>query len=219
MGTSVYTLDEFFSLLTVSKGHLLWNAGRNVAAHLEEHAGSMVHQKQILELGAGAGLPSLVSAIMGAKKVVVTDYPELELIENLQFNISSCHLLPPSSVVPQGFLWGSSPDELLAMTEAAQGFDLLILADLLFNHSEHQKLLSTVRSTLRKSADAQALVFFTPYRPWLYEKDMAFFDLAQKGGFSVHKIMEKTLEKVMFENDPGDEVLRRTVYGYSLHWI
>ena len=63
-----------------------------------------------------------------------------------------------------------------------------------------------------------ALVFFTPYRPWLLEKDLAFFDLARKSGFAVEKILEQTMDKVMLENDPGDEKLRRTVFGYTVKW-
>lgn len=48
----------------------------------------------MLELGAGAGLPSLVCALNGATQVVVTDYPDAELIENLRYNIDHCDLLP-----------------------------------------------------------------------------------------------------------------------------
>jgi predicted nicotinamide N-methyase len=44
----------------------------------------------VLELGAGAGLPSIVCALSGAKQVVVTDYPDAELVENLQYNIAHC---------------------------------------------------------------------------------------------------------------------------------
>lgn len=50
----------------------------------------------MLELGAGAGLPSLVCALNGASKVVVTDYPDAELIDNLRYNIEHCNLLPKS---------------------------------------------------------------------------------------------------------------------------
>lgn len=82
-------------------------------------------------------------------------------------------------------------------------FDVLILADLLFNHSEHGKLIQTVQLTLKKSPASRAYVFFTPYRPWLYEKDLAFFDLARDAGFTVEKTFEKVMEKVMFEEDPG----------------
>ena len=98
------------------------------------------------------------------------------------------------------------------------GFDLLILADLLFNHSEHAKLLATIRLTLKRQSAAIALVFFTPYRPWLFDKDMAFFDLAKQAGFMVEKVIEKVMEKVMFAEDKGDELLRRTVYGFVLRW-
>jgi nicotinamide N-methyltransferase len=83
------------------------------------------------------------------------------------------------------------------------GFDVLILADLLFNHSEHGKLIRTVHLTLKKSPASKAYVFFTPYRPWLYEKDLAFFDLARESGILVTKTFEKVMEKVMFEEDPG----------------
>jgi nicotinamide N-methyltransferase len=117
----------------------------------------------------------------------------------------------------------------------ASDFDVLILADLLFNHSEHGKLIRTVQLTLKKSPASRAYVFFTPYRPWLYEKDLAFFDLAKDSGFTVTKTFEKVMDKVMFEEDPGvshydmiaicdvtehnqDELLRRTVFGYELSW-
>lgn len=149
-------------------------------------------------------MPSLICASNGASSVLVTDYPDAELIENLHKN---CALLPePRKCNAAGYLWGASTAELkenLPQHEREAGFDLLILADLLFNHSEHAKLVSSVQQTLKKEADAQALVFFTPYRPWLLEKDLAFFDLARNGGFVVEKILEKVMEKVMFEEDPG----------------
>src|SRR5256885_889094 len=104
------------------------------------------------------------------------------------------------------------------LVEPDAGFDLLILADILFNHSEHQKLIDTIRATLKVGSSAKALVFFTPYRPWLLGKDLAFFDLARSSGFVVEQVVEKIMDKVMFEEDPGDETLRRTVFGYQLSW-
>ncbi|PSN65854.1 hypothetical protein BS50DRAFT_495639 [Corynespora cassiicola Philippines] len=200
-------------------GHFLWNAGRTISTYLEEHANDLVKGKTVLELGAGGGLPSLVCALSGAAQVVVTDYPDPDLIENLRYNISSCDLLPASpKLVAEGYLWGASIDEVSKHVPEGNGFDVLILADLLFNHSEHAKLVKTVQLTLKKSPDSRAYVFFTPYRPWLLEKDLAFFDLARESGFTVTKTFEKVMDKVMFEEDPGDELLRRTVYGYELSW-
>ena len=202
------------------KGHLLWNAGRVISRHLEEQVELLVKDKTVLELGAGAGLPSLVCAVLGARNVVVTDYPDPDLIQNLQYNIAHCQLTSTgSSIVPEGFVWGGPDVKLRShLPNSADGFDLLILADVLFNHSEHQKLVGSVHNTLRRASDARALVFFTPYRPWLLKKDLAFFDLAEASGFVVEKIVERIMDKVMFESDPGDEVLRRTVFGYQLRW-
>ena len=60
------------------QGHLLWNAGRTLATHLEKNASSLIHGKTILELGAGAGLPSLVAAINGETLEDEQDEPALE---------------------------------------------------------------------------------------------------------------------------------------------
>ncbi len=188
------------------------------AQYLEENAEELVKDKDVLELGAGAGLPSLVCALRGARKVVVTDYPDPDLIQNLQYNVEHCDLLSSkTSIVAEGYLWGNDTTHLKAhLAKSSAGFDLLILADILFNHSEHQKLITTLRVTLKEGPDARALVFFTPYRPWLLERDLAFFGLARDAGFVVKKIMEKIMDRAMFENDPGDETLRRTVLGYQV---
>lgn len=186
---------------------MLWQAGRLLADYLETNGKDLTKNKTVLELGAGAGLPSLICALCGAKQVVVTDYPDAELIENLRYNIEHCTLLPvPCNIQAEGYLWGAPTVKIvshISQEESGPRFDLLILADLLFNHSEHSKLLTTVQETLNKSSKALALVFFTPYRPWLLEKDLSFFDLALKGGFEVKKIFEEVMEQVMFEDDPG----------------
>ncbi|KAF2746252.1 hypothetical protein M011DRAFT_478246 [Sporormia fimetaria CBS 119925] len=200
-------------------GHYLWNAGRTIAHYVEQHASDMVRGKMVLELGAGGGLPSLVCALSGAARVVVTDYPDADLIENLRYNIDNCKLLPQSSkIVAEGYLWGADTESLTKHISPATGFDVLILADLLFNHSEHGKLIKSLQLMLKKIPESVAYVFFTPYRPWLLQKDLAFFDLARDAGFDVIKTFEKVMDKVMFENDPGDELLRRTVYGYEVRW-
>ncbi|KAF1918366.1 putative methyltransferase-domain-containing protein [Ampelomyces quisqualis] len=201
-------------------GHHLWNAGRTTSTYLEQHAAELVKGKTILELGAGAGLPSLVCALNGATRVVVTDYPDAELIENLQYNIDHCELLPtPASIAAEGYLWGATVKDIIQhLPNMDETFDVLILADLLFNHSEHAKLIKSIQLTLKRSPSSRAYVFFTPYRPWLLAKDLAFFDLAREAGFAVEKTFEKIMDKVMFEDDPGDELLRRTVYGYELSW-
>ena len=155
--------------------------------------------------------------------MVVTDYPDADLVENLQQNIDSCSILPENernmNIAAEGYLWGADTQPLLKyLPEPARGFDTLILADLLFNHHCHEALVSTILHTLAHKEVARALVFFTPYRPWLLEKDLAFFTLCGQKGLVVEKVLEEIMEKVMFEEDRGDEMLRRTVFGYEVRW-
>ncbi|KAL8919294.1 MAG: hypothetical protein Q9208_006859 [Pyrenodesmia sp. 3 TL-2023] len=203
-------------------GHHLWNGAQVVTDYLYGHREELVHGKNVLELGAGAGMPSIAAAIWGAKNVVVTDYPDEDLVENMRINVEAAkEFLPRSSasVVVQGHVWGANMEELLAnLPSDSHGFDTLILADLLFNHSQHAALVATVKATLARTAQAKALVFFTPYTPWKYDKDMAFFDLAREGGFKVNQVVKRVMDKLMFKDDRGDELLRRTVFGYELSW-
>jgi EEF1A N-terminal glycine/lysine methyltransferase len=199
---------------------LLWNAAQVITSFLEAHTDEFILGRTILELGAGAGLPSLACAVHGASTVVVTDYPDADLVANLQHNVKNCGVTFSSTkVVATGYLWGNPADDLKASLQpGSDGFDLLILADILFNHSEHEKLIRTLTESLSKNPGSAALVFFTPYRPWLLAKDLAFFELAKTHGFAVNKILEHVMDKVMFQEDPGDELLRRTVFGYKVTW-
>lgn len=58
----------------VDQGHLLWNAGQVVSGYVEQHAETMVQGKDVLELGAGAGLPGIVCAALGARRVNVAGF-------------------------------------------------------------------------------------------------------------------------------------------------
>ena len=48
---------------------LRWNAARCFATYLDQNKTKLCEGKAVLELGAGGGLPSLVSALCGARKV------------------------------------------------------------------------------------------------------------------------------------------------------
>lgn len=56
-----------------------------MAEYLESNR-HLVRGGFVLELGAGGGLPGIVSAQIGAEMVVLTDYPDRELIDNLTYN-------------------------------------------------------------------------------------------------------------------------------------
>ena len=93
--------------------------------------------------------------------MVLTDYPDKALLDNLAYNVDQ-NVLPPrrAAVHVLGYVWGSSVDPLLAAallqdteteTESnadadadavpvtgpdTRNFDLILLSDLIFNHSQ-----------------------------------------------------------------------------------
>ena len=94
-------------------GARLWPAARLLSTWIEEHP-TTVRNATVLELGCGAGLPSLVAVLAGARRVVATDFPDAPMIANVQLNLNThlahlsvrvcplfCTLCLPLSHTPQ----------------------------------------------------------------------------------------------------------------------
>ncbi|CAG8475902.1 8714_t:CDS:2 [Ambispora gerdemannii] len=200
-------------------GHYLWNAAKCLANYLDENK-ELVCGKNVLEFGAGAGLPSLIANINGAEKVVITDYPDEQLLDNIKYNVAN--IFPNKKdrerIIIMGYIWGKDTTPLLNSLDPTgrTKFDTIILSDLIFNHSQHHSLLRVCKECI-DPINGQILVFFTHHRPNLIDRDMNFFELAIKQPFnlSAEKILEHRMAP-MFENDPGSESVRATVHGYRL---
>lgn len=119
-------------------GHMLWNASKVVSNYLDSYDDASWSEKTVLELGAGAALPSMIAAIRGSRKTVVTDYPDPDLLKNIDVNSQT--LLPKefeeNRIVTKGHLWGAPVDDLLELISPATKYDIVILSDLIFNHSQ-----------------------------------------------------------------------------------
>lgn len=207
-----------------TEAHHLWNGAKVVSDYFEAEP-ARVRGRTVLELGAASGLPSLVAGVLGARKVVMTDFPDPDLVVNMQKNIDACdETTEPrgqmaSAVDAAGFVWGGDVAPLLARLPEERGrFDVLILADLLFRHNEHGSLVKTIREAMGTTADSVAYVFFTSYRPWKRDLDMKFFDVAREAGLEVMRVEERMLDKPLFENDPGDLDVQKTVNGFEVRW-
>lgn len=140
----------------------------------------------------------------------MTDYPDLDLVANMQYNADlSASMIPSESrLYVEGYAWGKTVEPLQAHIPSARGnspatFDVLIMADVVYAWREHGNLIKTMQMTLKKSPEAVALVIFTPYQPWLLPQTEKFFPLAESSGFTVTKIFEKLMDEVLFEDDPG----------------
>ncbi|KAL1413560.1 Protein N-terminal and lysine N-methyltransferase efm7 [Vanrija albida] len=212
-------------------GHHLWNTARVTTTYLLTHAATLLRGKRILELGAGGALPSVAGALAGASCVVATDYADDALMDNIAANFERN---VPAAALPRtlalGHTWGHDVGPLLAAAVGGEApsdgrYDLVILSDLMFNHSQHDALIKTLDATLSlergtptaEGAQPQtpcALVFLTHHRPRLADADMAFFPrLAASGAWGYERVVEEYTGP-MFDNDPGDERVRGTVHGF-----
>eukprot|EP00833_Pecoramyces_ruminatium_P015027 jgi/Orpsp1_1/1189059/evm.model.d7180000069169.1 len=92
--------------------HYIWNSSLLMAKQIENNDIN-VKGKRVLELGAGAGLPSLISCLNNAKEVIVSDYPDDIIVKNLEFNkkknIPESHI---NNLTVVGHAWGKNIKQL-----------------------------------------------------------------------------------------------------------
>jgi EEF1A N-terminal glycine/lysine methyltransferase len=122
---------------------------------------------KILELGAGAGLPSILLATERADVcVVVSDYPDPTLIRALAGNVARNASVARGKCVAVPHAWGTSCVPLFAAGVTTNGhpasnssyerFDIVLAADTLWNSATHEIQLITVTNALRRIAHARA---------------------------------------------------------------
>eukprot|EP00903_Cladosiphon_okamuranus_P011357 g10705.t1 len=249
-------------------GHRLWNAALLLAEMVDKDE-LVVEGKSVLELGAGAGLPSLICALRGASKVVISDYStstDNALMVPIRINIDRVQPrhVPEGTLHAVGHVWGHAVEDVLAplreadsgdgttdngnsrggegtgrenpetavaceggagggaaAVAAAQGagdtgFDVVVMADLLFNRSQHAQLLETCDRCLRRGSDEGTVwVSFSHHDPEKAELDMKFFDLAEEKGFVAARIKTVQMRDLFVEND-GLDGLRGEVHLWCL---
>ena len=167
-----------------------WNASRSFASFLDKT--KLCQDRTALELGAGGALPSIIAVLSGAAKVVITDYPDSPLIENIRYNVAK-NTSSQDKVSIKGYIWGQDTKPLQDFLPLGQiGFDIIILSDLIFNHSQHDALLDTCEQSLSTDPSACVLVFYTHHRPHLAHRDMEFFEKAQNRNWKADKLLTET---------------------------
>lgn len=105
----------------------------------------------VLELGAGAGLPGiLVAKTRDDVQVVLSDYPDEELIGALTQNVTANISDGSVHVVPYDWTTG---DITPFCALSPDGFDVIIAADTLWNVDLHGPFLQSLESLLRRNTD------------------------------------------------------------------
>ncbi|KAF8159487.1 hypothetical protein B0H34DRAFT_655096 [Crassisporium funariophilum] len=189
--------------------------------HLEEHVNTRCPGEDpvsVLELGASAGLPSiLIAKCFPATLVTATDYPDEELIKTLSANVERNDVAQLCRVIP--YAWGTDPSIVLRGT---LGFDVVIAADTLWNPELHCIFINALKATLRKSSTSRVhLVVGLHTGRYTIQ---SFLDLAQKSGFVLQEIKEKeaagsiTRSWEIIRDDEGEKERRGWVIWMVFAW-
>ncbi|KAJ7032000.1 hypothetical protein C8F04DRAFT_1108868 [Mycena alexandri] len=154
------------------------------------------HELNVVELGAGCALPSLLMSTVASPPaiIVVTDYPDPGILGNLTRNVDrNSHLVTPGCTVRWcGYDWGTDAAPLLMHTEG-RGYDLVILSDLLHFHSSHPVLIASAGALLARSPDARVHVAAGNYtKPDVCDD---FLRLSLQAGFVFDEILPSDEER------------------------
>ena len=113
----------------------------------------------------------------------------------------------------EGFLWGDA-QRITELTQSGK-YDIIFLADVIFNHSEHQNLLVSCKEMLKE--DGYVLTTFSHHVTRFADRDLEFFNVAKAIGFEYDLVYKERWDE-MFPEDSGPLDLRQTVNCFKLVW-
>ncbi|KAF9504035.1 hypothetical protein BS47DRAFT_1490269 [Hydnum rufescens UP504] len=180
-----------------------------------------VENLDVLELGAGSGLPGLSFARQYApRSLTLSDYPDRSILLTLRSNIArNVHFFAPHVMMRVvGHVWGDdssvtleSASEALTATELGS-HDIIIAADILWQSEQHLNLLRTLKSHLRTP---DGIVFLVSGLHTGRSVIAGFLDKASSAGFTIRMVCEARLvqEGRCAEDEESTVEFRR---GFSL---
>ncbi|KAK1833367.1 hypothetical protein QBC39DRAFT_346648 [Podospora conica] len=160
-----------------------------------------------IELGAGTALPSIMAVLLGARHVVVTDYPSDVIMDTLRQNVvvnTQPSFAPAgrivaveeggAGVVVEGHGWGEL-DTPLAV-EYKGRFDRVFVADCLWMPWQHGNLRRSISWFMKEGAEARAWVVggFHTGRANM----RGFFDAAElaREGLEIERLWERDCDGI-----------------------
>ncbi|KKA18123.1 Nicotinamide N-methyltransferase [Rasamsonia emersonii CBS 393.64] len=212
--------------------HFLWSAAMVVAEGVEDAAaaeagetvkpGKMmwsVKGHRVLELGAGAALPSIISVLSSASYVAITDHPSSPAFTGaIDFNIAA-NVHPPlrDRISAHPHEWGVLTDSFAQ--ENRGRFSRIIAADCLWIKGQHENLVKTILWFLTPPAaaangqeqnqeqgptDAEGKVWIVAGFHTGRAIVASFFETAQRMGLEIEDIYERDLNASEADERAGE---------------
>jgi len=150
---------------------------------LAEH----VKNRRVVELGAGAALPSVVATLLGATFVCACDYPADGIVENIAAVLKHNNVSAEKAIAV-GHAWGDDATALLP----GGTYDTALLAELFWKDTVHLHfaLITSLLALLTPGGVAFAAFAHRPTEMHKPADDLAFFTLAASAGFEVEYLPE-----------------------------
>nr|XP_020461595.1 protein-lysine methyltransferase METTL21E-like [Monopterus albus] len=129
-------------------GAVLWPSAMVLCHFLETNKDKYnLTDKNVIELGAGTGLVTIVSSLLGAK-VTATDLPDV--LGNLQYNVTRntkgrCKYIP----LVTELTWGQEVEQ--RFPHATHCFDYILAADVVYAHPYLDELMDTFDHLCQKN--------------------------------------------------------------------
>ncbi|XP_041836757.1 uncharacterized protein LOC121636939 isoform X2 [Melanotaenia boesemani] len=154
-----------------SYGGVMWPAALALCSFLENNRQTVdLQEKEVLELGAGTGLVSIVASLLGAS-VTATDLPEM--LGNLRANLmrntrGRCRHTPQVAALS----WGYDLEQ--TYPSSVYRYDYVLAADVVYHHDFLGELLATMKHFCKPGT---TLIWANKVR---FETDMTFTENFKK---------------------------------------
>ena len=180
----------------------VWPGCKLLSRYIDENA-LCAGKKNVVELGAGCALPSVVAAVAGANLVVATDYPAPGVIDTIrdvfvanQLDVNSSPSSLACTCTPHALEWGNVTHEkevLSLLPGSKSGYDLCLVAEPLWQDTFpcHSELAHSISAMVGNEGGYALLSFcHRPNNIHVPERDLSFFQTArEKHGLQSECIM------------------------------
>ncbi|XVF51900.1 hypothetical protein PTKIN_Ptkin04bG0221700 [Pterospermum kingtungense] len=152
----VHELDDVYDRATGRPltGSWVWDSALVLSHWISTHLN--IQGKAVIELGAGAGLPGLTAALLGASRVMLTDVQPL--LPGLSKNVEANGF--KERVEVKELVWGS--DESVSEITASGTFDVVLMSDVFFDPEDMESLGRTLKRVCGQGTEVWAATELRP---------------------------------------------------------